>query len=203
MNMLILNYKKISLWFMLNKSSLNVRKTNYILFTSNRQKLDTGNLVIKIDDIIIENVEKIKLLGVIINSKLNWNDHIQRISKISKNMDIIFRTRNNLNRNTLLMLYHSIIQPYLDYCNIVLAVGGSYLDHLFKTKWLLSLYSENNFFCYFHCGRVATSDGMISLSRRRSSVRTRRPARWLFPLSHSFFQNIILGFRQAKLCLRV
>ena len=49
---------KISSWFMQNKLSLNVRKTNYILFTSNRQKIDTGNLVIKIDDIIIENFEK-------------------------------------------------------------------------------------------------------------------------------------------------
>ena len=71
-------------------------------------------------------------------------------------------------------------------------------------KWLLSLYSENNFFSYFHCGRLATSDGMISLARRRSRLRTRRPTRWLFPFfQNSFFQNIILGFRQAKLCLRV
>ena len=45
---------------MLIKVSLNVRKTNYILFTSKRQTIDTGNLVIKIDDIIIENVEKTK-----------------------------------------------------------------------------------------------------------------------------------------------
>ena len=119
---------------MLNKLSLNVRKTNYILFTSNRQKIDTGNLVIQIDDIIIENVEKTKFLGVIINSKLNWNYHIQTISnKISKNVGIIFRTRNNLNCNTL-MLYHSMIQPYLDYCNIVWAVGGLYLELLFKMQ---------------------------------------------------------------------
>ena len=120
---------------MLNKLSQNVRKTNYILFTSNRQKIDTGNLVIQIDDIITENVEKTKFLLVIINSKLNWNDHLQTISnKIRKNVGMIFRTRNNLNRNTLLMLYHSMIQPYLDYCNIVWAVRGSYLDHLFKKQ---------------------------------------------------------------------
>ena len=80
-------------------------------------------------------LRKLNFLGVIINSQLNWNDHIQTISnKISKNVDIIFRKRNNLNRNTLLMLYHSMIQPYLDYCNIVWAAGGSYLDHLFKKQ---------------------------------------------------------------------
>ena len=51
-------------------------------------------------------------------------------------MGIIFRTRNNLNRNTLLMLYHSMIQPYFDYCNIMWAAGGSgsYLDHLLKKQ---------------------------------------------------------------------
>ena len=76
---------------MLNKLSLNVRKTNYILFTSNSRKIDTGNLAIQIDDLIIENVEKTKSLGVIINSKLNRNDHIQTISnKINKNVGIIF-----------------------------------------------------------------------------------------------------------------
>ena len=32
------------------------------------------------------------------------------------------------------MLYHSMIQLYLDNCNIVWAVGGSYLDHLFKGR---------------------------------------------------------------------
>ena len=75
---------------------------------------------------------------------------------------------------------------------------------LWFRKWLLSLYSENNFFYYFHCGRLATSDDMILLARRRSRVRTQRPARGLFPFfQNSFFQNIILGFRQAKLYLRV
>ena len=58
--------QKISSWFMQIKLSLNVRKTNCILFTSNRQKIDTRNLVIKIDDIIIEYLKKTKFLGVII-----------------------------------------------------------------------------------------------------------------------------------------
>ena len=34
------------------------------------------------------------------------------------------------------MFYHSMIQPYFDYCNIVWAAGGSgsYLDHLLKKQ---------------------------------------------------------------------
>ena len=55
--------QKKSSWFILNKLSLNIRKTNYIIFKANQKKVDTGNLVIKINDIIIENLEKTKFFG--------------------------------------------------------------------------------------------------------------------------------------------
>ena len=35
------------------------------------------NLVLKIDDIVIDKVEKTKFFGVIINSSLTWHDHIK------------------------------------------------------------------------------------------------------------------------------
>jgi hypothetical protein len=38
---------------------------------------------------------------------------------------VIFKIRNNLDKDTLKMLYHSLIQPYLDYCNIVWGVDDS------------------------------------------------------------------------------
>ena len=103
--------------------------------SANHKQVDTGNLVIKINDKIIENVEKTKFLGVIINSKLKWNDHIQIISnKISKNCGYHFQNMQQPKPQYIIMLYISIIQPYLDYCNIVWATGGLYLDHLFKKQ---------------------------------------------------------------------
>jgi hypothetical protein len=116
----------ISKWFKLNKLSLNIKKTNYILFCSSNKKIDNKGLDIFIDNTKIEQVTKSKFLGVIITDNLKWNEHIKTIScKISKNIGVIFKIRNNLDKDTLLMLYHSLIQPYLEYCNIVWGVGDS------------------------------------------------------------------------------
>ena len=58
-----------------------------------------------------------KFLGVIIDNKLRWSDHINYIkNKISKSIGIINKTRNFLNKNTLRNLYYTFIYPYLIYC---------------------------------------------------------------------------------------
>ena len=74
-NMVNVELTKISEWFKLNKLSLNIKKTNYIIFRSKYSKSDinaTGNLNIFIDNVKIEQVHETKFLGVIINSNLTW-----------------------------------------------------------------------------------------------------------------------------------
>ena len=59
-----------------------------------------------------------KFLGVIIDSKLRWSDHINNIkNKIAKSIGIIHKTRNFLNENTIRNLYYAFIYPYLIYCS--------------------------------------------------------------------------------------
>lgn len=112
---------KISYWFRLNKLTLNVKKTNFILFRT-RQRNKIQNIKVLIDDIEIEEVITAKFLGVIINQTLTWSDHIAIIKqKVSKNVGILTRLRYNMPRNVLLSLYHTMIEPYLTYCNIVWA----------------------------------------------------------------------------------
>ena len=51
-----------------------------------------------------------------------WSEHIAYIcKKISKSVGIIYRSRFCLLTNTKLMLYYTLIYPYLTYCNIVWA----------------------------------------------------------------------------------
>ena len=62
----------------------------------------------------------------IINNKLTWNDHIKMIkSKIAKNIGIISRMRSFVPRAVLLSLYHALVEPYLQYCNLVWATHRS------------------------------------------------------------------------------
>ena len=57
---------KLAKWFRLNKLSLNVNETNYILFHSHQKKLLT-QIKLTIDNITIEQIDKTKFLGIIIN----------------------------------------------------------------------------------------------------------------------------------------
>ena len=95
--------------------------------------IKSTGLCIKIDNVNIEKVDNTKLLGVIINDRLNWNDHIKTVcTKVNKNTGVLYRTRENLNTNTLLILYQALIQPYLEYCNIIWSVDDSdFLKKLF------------------------------------------------------------------------
>ena len=66
-------------------------------------------------------------LGVIINIKITWNDHIQLVScKVSKSIGILSKIRYNLSSEIQLMLYCTLVQPYFDYCNIIWATQNNY-----------------------------------------------------------------------------
>ena len=72
---------------------------------------------VQISGINIDQVSKTKFLGVIIDSKLTWKDHINFIkTKISKGIGILYRARKFLNEQSLKTLYYSFIYPYFSYC---------------------------------------------------------------------------------------
>ena len=65
---------------------------------------------------VIEKVESVKFLGVHIDSKLSWNNHLNYVgSKISKAIGILCKARKVFNRSTLLTMYYSFLYPYFIY----------------------------------------------------------------------------------------
>ena len=102
-------------WVNANKLSLNIKKTNCMLFRSMRKQVLT-DFQIKIAGKRIQKVEVTKFLGVIIDSKLSWIEHINFIrKKLAKAIGIIFKARQCLNSHSLISLYYSIVYPYLNY----------------------------------------------------------------------------------------
>ena len=111
---------KVSNWFRANKLSSNVKKTNFILFGNKRLPNADQKFKVSIDGYLLEQVEHTKFLGVYVDSKLNWKTHIDYVAnKISQGLGVLGRVRDILPLNALLMLYHSMIYPYLTYCNLV------------------------------------------------------------------------------------
>ena len=77
---------KIASWFKLNKLSLNIKKTNYTMFRAEHKLIKNSGLCIKIGNVNMGQVDHTKILGVIINDRLHWNDHIKTVcTKVSKN----------------------------------------------------------------------------------------------------------------------
>ena len=126
---------KISQWFKLNNLSLNIKKPTTLSRNKNSPTINT-NLVLKINDIVIDKVEKTKFLGVIIISSLTWHDHIQILcNKVNKSIWIMLRVKKNVDVNVLKMLCHSLIQPYFQYCNIIWATHHTqHIELLFRNK---------------------------------------------------------------------
>ena len=111
---------KLSEWFRANRLSLNISKTNYILFGNRRRCLADTKFNICIDGNTIERVCFTKFLGVYIDEDLNFKHHTAQISKkISKSLGILNRVKYILPRKILVTLYRTMIHPYLSYCNII------------------------------------------------------------------------------------
>ena len=63
-------------WLCANRLSLNVDKTNFMVFSP--KKNDTViDICIKIGEKQISEVKMCKFLGIIVDNQLNWNDHIK------------------------------------------------------------------------------------------------------------------------------
>ena len=102
-------------WFRANKLSLNVGKTNYVLFRHN-ETYTPSDLTIKIGNEQIESKSVVKFLGMYIDSKLEWHEHIKCIkNKMSSGSYAINKVKHLLSCNHLTTLYYSLIYPHLDY----------------------------------------------------------------------------------------
>lgn len=121
-------------WFKINRLSLNLEKTNFILFHT-KKKIPNENRPLLINDTPITQTSTSKFLGVIVDHHLTWKDHIITITnKIAKNIGVLHRIKHCLPKAVLLNLYYSLIFPYLSYCNI--SWGSNYPSRL---KHLITL----------------------------------------------------------------
>ena len=106
---------KLDVWLQANKLTLNTDKTHYMVFHRARIKSQTGKISIRNN--AIDEVKSTKFLGVIIDDKLKWTEHLQYIkNKISKSIGILIKIRPYLDKVTLRNLYFTFVYPYLIYC---------------------------------------------------------------------------------------
>ena len=104
---------KLSIWFKVNKLSLNIYKSKFIVFRSARKQ--TPIPLIQIDNNVIECVENFNFLGLIINKQLKWSHrphcpenitHHRRPNKIEKSYTLKYL--NHALQLTVIITIHTL-----------------------------------------------------------------------------------------------
>ena len=103
-------------WLCANRLSLNVDKTEFIIFRPSRKSLQ-DRIVLELNRIKIFESTKIKYLGLILDNRLSFKFHISELSKkLSRSVGMLFKIRDFTQKSTLVSLYHSIFNSHLTYC---------------------------------------------------------------------------------------
>lgn len=110
-------------WGLSNDMVLNPKKCSSMLISSQqkkaRSKQDT-HLNIKIRNDIIPSVPSTKLLGVVIDSNITWNEQIGNIhNHIARNLFLLKQIKYYLSIADRKTFYNSFILPYFDYCCVI------------------------------------------------------------------------------------
>ena len=90
-------------------------------------------ITLKIHKKAISETEYIKYLGIMVDSTLSWNIHIDKISKtISRATGLLYKIRPFVNNKILKMLYYSLVYPHLNYVTEVWGSADSiHLNRIF------------------------------------------------------------------------
>ena len=135
---------KIYNWLAVNKLSLNILKTKFMVFHHPNKKLPQ-NLEIKINNTPIERVQEFCFLGLTINENLTWKSHVNKIAnKTSKYNGIINKLKRFLPQHILQTLYYSLIQSQLNYCILVWGFESGRVEKIQKKSVRIITCSQYN-----------------------------------------------------------
>ncbi len=100
------------IWFTKNIFHLNVKKTKWSLLGTHHKISKAVDITINVRNVPLEQVSEYKYRGMWIDKNMNWNYHIDKMcSKLSRRLGILRRLKFNLAKETLYMLYTSIVLP--------------------------------------------------------------------------------------------
>ena len=118
-----IDLKNLSNWLNANKISLNVSKTELIMFKPRMKKVDF-DLKLKLNGKRLYPTKSVKYLGIKIDESFTWNEHINDIA-------IKLKVREFVNTRVLNLICHAIFDCHLSYANIVWGLNKNSPNRLF------------------------------------------------------------------------
>ena len=107
--------REVFQWFNANKLSANLTKTSYTVFKNTTNTPAYLNSI-KIEDTTIKKVPSAKYLGIILDEKLDWKEHIEAVTaslaKITNSLKIVKNFVPHKNKH---LLYYAYIYSKIKY----------------------------------------------------------------------------------------
>lgn len=123
---------RIDNWFNCNKLSLNSDKTQAMRFSLRPPKNIPPNIILKKSN--VQYVDNCKFLGVIVDERLNWTPHINKVEKSLNSVIYLLRIlKDTVSTETLWMVYYGKIYSLLSYCCTVWGQGVGW-ERIFKCQ---------------------------------------------------------------------
>ena len=135
-------------WLAVNKLSLNIRKTKYVIFHAINKRIEGVIPDFEIDGIPLDRVKNFNLLGLQLNENMSWKPHIDSLSnKLAKCAGVLNRLKSVLPAPILRTLYFSMVQSGMMYCLLTRGFYYYRLEKLQKRFVRMISFSENNAHC--------------------------------------------------------
>ena len=118
--------QKIKNWLDTNKLSLNIDKTEYMIFqtTKKYRSISDFKCDIRLNNKKLTRVEDTRFLGIQIDQNLNWSKNINKKAKqIQKTTCVMSKLKHQLPKHILKTIYFSLVESHLRFG--ILAWGNS------------------------------------------------------------------------------
>ena len=109
------NLDRVSRWFQENQLVVNVSKSN-IMLIGTKASTSNSSIVTSLNGQNLTHVSNIKLLGLQIDSVLNWKLHIDSIGNtLSSKVGLLHRLSRFVPQKLLIIIYTALVQSVIDY----------------------------------------------------------------------------------------
>ena len=185
---------KISAWAKQWKMKFNpdITKQAVEVIFSNKYK-KPYHPPISFDNIPVARVDSTKHLGLILDSKLSFREHIlESIEKAKKGLSLMKFLSKHINRKTLVLTYTMHVRPHLEYGDIIFHNSAHYLmDAIESIQYQAGLIATG---CWQKTNRYKLYNelGWESLSDRRHNRRLTNYHKIITGNSPRYLQNYIL-----------
>jgi Reverse transcriptase (RNA-dependent DNA polymerase)/Endonuclease/Exonuclease/phosphatase family len=120
--------QQLEIWMSRNKLVVNTKKSNFIAFGNNEEP----DLSIKFKNDTLDITKSVKYLGVIIDRKLNFSEHINFIKKkCSVIVGILYKLKNIIPNSVKKLIYFGLIHSNISYaCEVWGHTAQIYLEKI-------------------------------------------------------------------------